>query len=226
MLDAGSTDSTLEILQTWEPYLAGWRSFPDRGQAAAINEGIGRGTAPFVGWLNSDDILLPGGLIKLCDALGTSENIPAVYGKTWNIDIHGRKIKPYWTAPFSERHLANRCFVSQPATLARRSAWEGLGGLDETMSMSFDYDLWWRLYRNFGPLLYVQEFVAGNRRHEETKTTVYRKQHYYEAIKVVKKYYGRVPLKWYLAKPVMVYGWLCLQRLRRPAGRRALQSRR
>jgi len=39
--------------------------------------------------------------------------------------------KEYWTAPFSERHLANRCLIAQPATLIRRSVWKKIGGLNE-----------------------------------------------------------------------------------------------
>jgi GT2 family glycosyltransferase len=59
---AGSTDGSIEIVRKFEHRLAGWRSHPDGGQAAAINESIARGRAPYVGWLNSDDCLLPGGL--------------------------------------------------------------------------------------------------------------------------------------------------------------------
>ena len=67
--DAGSTDGSVDVIKTFESRLAGWRSHADRGQATAINEGIARGTAPYVGWLNSDDKLLGGGLKRLVDAL-------------------------------------------------------------------------------------------------------------------------------------------------------------
>ena len=211
VLDADSSDNSLDVIRDWEPHLAGWRSEKDKGQAAAINEGVGRGTAPYVCWLNSDDFLFPGGLGVLVQVLEDSPDSPAAYGRSWNVDIQGKKIKPYWTAPFNRHHLANRCFISQPATLIRRSVWESLGGLDENLHMAFDYDFWWRLYLQFGLLLYVDKFIAANRRHDETKTTVNRREHYREAMKLVKLYYGRVPVKWYLARPVMVNMWLCLQ---------------
>ncbi|MFP3520549.1 glycosyltransferase, partial [Pseudomonas sp. SIMBA_077] len=53
VLDGGSTDNSVEIIRKWEHKLAGWRSYPDKGQAAAINEGILQGKAPYVCWLNS-----------------------------------------------------------------------------------------------------------------------------------------------------------------------------
>lgn len=212
VLDAGSTDESPAVIRKWETRLAWWRSHPDNGQAAAVNEGIARGSAPFVCWLNSDDLFLEGGLGKLVHALQNSP-APAVYGRSWNIDRNGRKLKPYWTAPFCVRHLANRCFISQPATLIRREAWESVAGLDEGLTMAFDYDLWWRLYKRFGPLLYLDAFVAANRRHRDTKTTVNRRQHYREAMALVRRHYGRVPVKWYLARPVMVHLWLLLQKM-------------
>lgn len=215
VLDAGSTDNSLEIIKSWEPYLAGWRSEKDAGQAAAINEGIRQGSAPYVCWLNSDDYYLPGGLGTLVHALESSPEAPAAYGRSWNVNVRGEKFKPYWTAPFSRYHLANRCFISQPATLIRRRAWESANGVDETLHMAFDYDLWWRLYLASGPLRYVPEFVAANRRHDDTKTTIYREQHYREAMELVKRYYGRIPWKWYLARPVMVNMWLWLQKAKR-----------
>ena len=67
--DGGSTDGTVEAIRRWEPRLSGWRSQPDAGQSAAINEAIARGTAPYVCWLNSDDWWLPGSLAKLVAAL-------------------------------------------------------------------------------------------------------------------------------------------------------------
>jgi len=55
VMDGGSTDNSIEIIRKWEGQLAGWRSHKDGGQAAAINEGIALGRAPYVCWLNSDD---------------------------------------------------------------------------------------------------------------------------------------------------------------------------
>ena len=203
--DAGSTDCSLDVIKTFETRLVGWRSHADRGQAAAINEGIARGTAPYVGWLNSDDTLLGGGLKRLVDALERQPHAPAAYGKVWNyVEATGAR-QPVWVEPFSERRLALRCIVSQPGTLMRRSAWEAVGGLDDSLRMAIDYDLWWRLYKNFAPLEFVDEFVALNRDHADTKTNTQRQLHYREAMAIVRKYHGRVPLKWWLAQPYAVW---------------------
>ncbi len=204
VMDGGSTDGSLEVIRAWEPYLAGWRTGPDGGQANAINEGIAAGRAPYVTWLNSDDFHLPGGLEALVEALKANPGAPAAYGRAWNhVEATGRR-RPCWVQPFSERALALRCIVCQPAALIRRSAWEQVGGLDGSLHLAMDYDLWWKLYREVGPLVHTPVFVAANRDHSDTKTNQNRNRHYEEAISVIKKYHHRVPLKWYLYQPYAV----------------------
>jgi glycosyltransferase involved in cell wall biosynthesis len=134
-MEGGSTDGSLYVMRRWESRLSGWRSHADDGQAAAINEGIGRGGAPFVCWLNSDDLFLPEGLSRLLEALKAEPCAPVVHGRALNIAERTGARSPVWTEPFSEHRLALRCIVSQPATLIRRYAWEAVGGLDASLHM-------------------------------------------------------------------------------------------
>ena len=203
--DGGSTDQSVEIIRGYESQLSGWRSRPDAGQGAAINECIARGSAPYVCWINSDDMLLPSGIAALLRALENEPSAAMAYGRAWNQkDSSGRR-RAVWVEPFSAHRLAQRCIVSQPATLIRRSAWEAVGGLDETMYMAMDYDLWWRLYQRFGPLRFVDEVIAVNRERAATKTRRNRALHYREAMQVVRRHNGRVPLKWWLYQPYSVW---------------------
>ncbi len=205
VLDGGSTDNSLDVIHQWEHRLAGWRSHADKGQAAAINEGISLGKAPYVCWLNSDDLFLSLGLKRLLSELENKQAASAVYGRSWNLIQKSGKRYPVWVEPFDEHRLALRCIISQPATLIRRSAWEAVSGLDESLHMAMDYDLWWRLFRQVGPLHFLDSFVAVNREHDATKTKTQRRKHYQEAMAVVRKYHGSLPLKWWLAQPYSVW---------------------
>lgn len=214
LADGGSSDRTPEVIGRWQGRLGWSRSGRDAGQAAAINEAVAHGVAPYVCWLNADDTYLPNGLRTLMDYLDRHPDVPAVYGRVWNTDERGRPTSPYWTAPFSEWRLAQHCFISQPGTLIRREVWEAVGGLDESLHLAMDYDLWWKILRRFGPMAYVSEFVATNRVHGRTKTASQRRSHYLEAMRTVKRYFGHVPWKWYLAWPWAVWlrSWWTPQR--------------
>ncbi|WP_226505249.1 glycosyltransferase family 2 protein [Pseudomonas sp. MWU16-30317] len=205
VLDGGSTDNSVQVIEKWAHRLAAWRSHRDDGQAAAINEGIANGTAPYVCWLNSDDWFEPNGLKTLLEAIEKASEAPAVYGKCWNIIEKSGQRRSVWVEAFSERRLSVRCIISQPASLIRRSAWQAIGGVDGSLHMAMDYDLWWRLYKSAGPLVHIDEFVAVNREHEATKTKTLRRRHYSEAMAVVRKYNGSVPLKWWLFQPYAVW---------------------
>jgi glycosyltransferase involved in cell wall biosynthesis len=204
VVDGGSTDNSVDVISKWQAEIGWWCSEPDDGQAAAINAGITRGTAPYVCWLNSDDYFLPGGLNILYHALHGIQQCPMAYGKCLTVNHDGHKVAHYLTTSFSPWLLANYCFICQPGTLMRRDVWEKIGGLDENLHMALDYDLWWRIYKSCGKFEYIKKDVAATIMHSDTKTTSHRQAHYLEAMAVVKKHTGSVPIKWYLAWPFMV----------------------
>nr|WP_246820881.1 glycosyltransferase family 2 protein [Bradyrhizobium iriomotense] len=208
VMDGGSTDNSIAILERWSGRLAYWQSGADGGQAAAINDGMRRGRAPYVCWLNSDDMLERGGLRLLIEALEANPAAPAAYGDVLNLKPNGAHSE-VWVQSFSERKMTLRCIISQPGTLIRRASWEAVGGVDSKLSFAMDYDLWWRLYRSFGPLVHVPQVTAINRMHSQTKTRNNRVAHYAEAITVVRRHHNRVPMKWWLAQPYAVW-WKAL----------------
>lgn len=69
VIDGGSTDNSVDIIERYQGDITYWHSQSDNGQADAINQGVKKGTAPYVCWLNSDDVLLNDGLIKMYQVL-------------------------------------------------------------------------------------------------------------------------------------------------------------
>lgn len=210
VMDGGSTDESVEIIKRFDDNISFWRSHPDDGQSAAINEGVKLGTAPYVCWLNSDDFFYPQALIALIEKLENNPNSPFVYGRCSVSNRSGNSVGRYFTMPAKKYLFANYCYVCQPGTLIRRDCWESLNGLDESLHMAMDYDLWWRMWACFGAPAYDNEkLIASTRAHESTKTSTNLKGHYQESIDVVKKHYSHVPLKWKLAYPLMkIVRWL------------------
>src|SRR5437870_10778600 len=62
VIDGGSTDGSVEIIQRHARQLRHWVSEPDRGQSHAINKGLAMASGDVLAWLNSDDTYLPGAL--------------------------------------------------------------------------------------------------------------------------------------------------------------------
>ena len=203
-MDGGSTDGTTEIIDRWKERLTGWRIESDNGQAGAVNEGVSRGSAPYVCWINSDDYFISGGLSILLDVLMKNKSYPMAYGKCMTVSADGKKLLPYLTAPFFEYTFANFCNIAQPATLIRREVWESVGGLDENLNMAFDYDLWWKIFRQYGKPKYIRETIAAACSHGQTKTVQNRREHYLESISVIRRYRKLLPLKWKLFWPIGV----------------------
>lgn len=204
VLDAGSNDGSRELIEGRASELSYWRSTPDAGQAAAVNEGVALLTSRHadvvaVGWLNADDIFLSGGLERLWQSLLAHPEWVAVAGRGALLSEEGSVIGEVPTQPFRRERFADSCTICQPATLIRRSAWERVGGLDASLDMCFDYDLWWKLAR-LGEIGYLDTAVAASRDHQDTKTRQRRPRFYREARAIVRREMGRVAWHWYLTE--------------------------
>jgi GT2 family glycosyltransferase len=205
VLDGGSTDDSVTVIHRYQDRLAYWRSHPDRGQAAAINEGLARlCRADYMGWLNADDVLMPGSLHRMVAYLENHPQCVAVFGKAYIIDEAGHAVGAYPTKPFHRQRLARTCTICQPASLIRGSAWVTVGGLDESLHICLDYDLWWRLAA-VGPIGFLEEFVACSRDHGATKTRTQHDLLYREAFMVLQRHLGYVPWRWCLSE--CAYAW-------------------
>lgn len=207
VLDGGSIDGSRELIAARAPELAFWRSAPDGGQAEAVNEGIRRlclahpDVIEAVAWLNADDFFLENGIDRLWQALLDHPDWLAVSGRAALASEAGALVGEIPTEPFSPARFARACTICQPATLVRRWAWERVDGLDASLDMCFDYDLWWRLSR-LGKIGYLDAVVAASRDHGETKTRRHRVQYFREATAIVKRETGAVPWHWYVSEAI------------------------
>jgi GT2 family glycosyltransferase len=196
VLDGGSEDYSPEIIRRHQDRLAFWRSHPDRGQSAAINEGIEKSPdSTYVGWVNADDIVFPEKLLLLAEYLDMHPYCVAVFGDAEIIDKEGVVRGMYPTKPFDFRSFSRTCTISQPASLIRKSAWDAVGGLDEELHYAMDYDLWWKLAK-IGEIGYVEEVIAQSRDHEETKTRTGYREAIETCMVVLKRHIGHVPFLW------------------------------
>jgi glycosyltransferase involved in cell wall biosynthesis len=170
ILDGGSSDGSVEIIQRYADRLAGWVSEKDRGQTDAINKGFGRARGEILAWINSDDTYEPQAVAEAVAHLQANPECGLVYGDCHYIDEGGRVIGRF---PAAQTDLARlrRGYVHVPQQSAffRADLWRQVGPLDPSFFFAMDYDLWVRL-AGVGRVDYVQRLWANFRLHSDAKT--------------------------------------------------------
>ena len=168
--DAGSTDGVIDLWSREESE-GKMKLFvePDRGQSDAINKGMRGATGEIVGWLNSDDVLLPGALHAVAEAFSKKPKASVVIGTGGKMDINGNSIKIVPSNRFTINRLKKAFEVVQPAVFFRRDAYWKVGGLDESLHYAMDWDLLLKLSQ-IGEVVAIPQHLANIRYYEETKT--------------------------------------------------------
>ena len=175
VIDGGSSDHSVEILERWKDRLR-YVSERDRGQSHALNKGIGRATGDVIGWINSDDLLLPGALQRVTNYFSTHPECRWLYGRCHIIDEHDRQIRKGITAyknilqrRFFYTTLLLENFICQPAMFFRKALFDEVGGIDESRVYDMDYDLTLRFGRLSKPGV-LTDYLACFRFYTECKT--------------------------------------------------------
>ncbi len=194
VMDGGSDDSTVPILRSFGDRVR-WRSGPDGGQAAAINQGIRETTGDYVLWLNSDDFLRPGALHALGACAAANPDADLIYARADMVDGRGERTRAYPTFAFKRSDLRRKCYVCQPSVLIRRAALERVGLLSEALDLCFDYELWLRIGRE-GQLVFCDRVVAASRHYGQTKTASRRLRALIEAGYLMRAHFGVASTRW------------------------------
>jgi glycosyltransferase involved in cell wall biosynthesis len=194
VIDGGSTDDTLKILKSYGKQLT-WISEPDQGQTDAINKGLKMARGEILGYLNSDDILIPGALQKVgeyyvktgsnwmtgdCNVIDEEEKILLSH----NVLIRGYKrllLKLY--SPWLLKVVDN--MIPQPSTFWSRRAYDKIGEFDTTLNYVMDYDYWLRLSKYYRPSD-LGVVLSGFRAQSESKSETSREKLMREGDQVLK----------------------------------------
>jgi glycosyltransferase involved in cell wall biosynthesis len=142
--DDGSDDHSVAVAQAYARrddririVAASHQGFP-----GSIRDAVARTTAPYVGWVDSDDLLAPTALAETIAVLNAHPNIGLVYTNHIIIDEHGndKGLGRLCRIPYSKDRLLLD-FVVMHFRLIRRSIYEQVGGIDPTFTTAEDYDL-------------------------------------------------------------------------------------
>ena len=173
IIDGGSSDGSLQIIEKYRPWIAHIISEPDRGQANAINKGWRLSSGQFVTWLNSDDTLQPFALLRAARHLGECAEVDLVYGNVNIIDESSQNLREVQGRAFSPEKLILQAHnpIPQQGFLMRRGLLESVGWLDEDFHFAMDFDYWTRVALCGIRAHHLNEVLANFRHHEDAKTS-------------------------------------------------------
>ena len=170
--DGGSRDYSVAILERYRARLARCVSAPDRGQADAINLGFAGSTGEVMGYLNSDDLLLPGALHAVAAAFERHPDVDVVYGHRVVIDEEDREIGRWVLPSHDDDVLSWADYVPQETLFWRRRIWERVGAhMDESFRFALDWDLLLRFRDAGARFLRLPRFLGCFRVHAAQKTS-------------------------------------------------------
>lgn len=179
VVDGGSTDGTLEILERLAADAPGriqWLSRRDSGPAQALNAGfqmaLQDADTEALGWLNADDGYAPGAVARAVALLRGQPQWQMVYGHGLHVDVQARALNFYPTrrpeelwaysasgspicqpTAFLRRQAVQTLMQEAPPVLAPARAGVGAGSsghlLDESLKTAFDFELWLRLLKRW-----------------------------------------------------------------------------
>jgi glycosyltransferase involved in cell wall biosynthesis len=142
IIDGGSSDGTVDVIKKYGRFIAHWVSEPDNGQSCALNRGFARATGEIFGWLNSDDLYLPGALHYAEAALSSHAQKGIVHGDWLSIDGDDRVIAYEYSFDFNVNHFKYEGFhLNAQSMFWRREVHGRFGQFHEDLKNTMDYQM-------------------------------------------------------------------------------------
>lgn len=170
VMDGGSPDASPALLEKYRPWLSFARSAPDRGQSHAINLGFSLARGDLRGWINSDDLYLPGALRDIASARRSARRPTLITG---NYLI--RRAPPGPDAPTAPIRpvYAWEIYAGGLHLPSHTTFWAGNihQPVDESLHFIMDADLFKRFARDGARPAFLPQPLAVYRDHPDSKTS-------------------------------------------------------
>ena len=143
VVDAGSTDGSREIIEQYRSKINKIIFEPDEGPADGLNKGFALSSGDILGYLNSDDMLLPGAVSKIVQAFRKHPNADVISGHGIVIDENNCLTKRIYSHRFNLSAYAHAvCILVQQSTFFKKKMFEKVDGYNKSNRVSWDGELW------------------------------------------------------------------------------------
>lgn len=191
IIDGGSTDNTVEIIKKYEKLITYWISEKDNGQAEAINKGFSMAKGQIFGWLNSDDMYLPGTLKYISEKLNI-ENKDLILGNCFHMKEGSEFGFGSNVQKSKEKYDIKVCdFAIQPSSFWTKNAWQATGQLTVKYNFVFDWEWFIRATTCQVNFILTDKYLSVYRLHDAHKTGIGGKKRMLEINEIYRLYLGK-----------------------------------
>ena len=170
VIDGGSTDGTVALLEGRDDPSLSWVSEADRGQTHAVNKGLALVRGELIGWLNADDAYISDAVERSVRRMVERPELDAVFGGMHVVNDHGAVRRRYQPSRYSwRRFLFVGDYIPTPTIIFRRELLDRVGMLDERYTDAADYDFFLRLFHG-ATVERRPEAIVRFRYHAESKS--------------------------------------------------------
>ena len=160
IIDGGSTDGTLGLIEAYDDQVSYWVSGPDSGIYDAMNKGIAKATGEIVGLINADDWYEPDAIKKVVEAfLQTKADV--VHGNMLIVKEDGKRFVKFAASDIFR--LSKGMLLNHPTVFAQRALYEAYGGFDTSYRIVADWELMMRWKSMGAKFAALDETLAGFR---------------------------------------------------------------
>jgi len=170
VIDGGSCDHTLKIVEKYREWIHSFITGKDNGQSNAINKGFEMATGQIYAWINSDDYYFPSAFSKVAKIF--SHDIDILVGAGDVVTRDCKFLKHIQPMTMEQKNLVKWTdgdWIMQQSCFWTADIWKKSGGVDESLKLLMDFDLWFR-FAKIGKSMIINETLAAMRYYPEVKT--------------------------------------------------------
>ncbi len=174
VIDGGSTDGSIEIIQRYRDYLTTFLIEPNTLQIDKLVKGFQSATGDILCMLNSDDLFEIGTFKEVIEFFINNPQADVVYGNYSWINSDGKLIQRKKELSFNRFIiLYDINYIPQPSVFWRRELYNNVGGINPSLELAMDADLWLR-FADVTTVYHVNKFWSKYRIHSQQKSSNYR----------------------------------------------------
>ncbi len=188
VIDGGSTDGTLDIINSYQNKIDIIISEKDNGIYDAMNKGLEIASGDIIGFLNSDDYYANSLVLEKIAGKFINDNNDILYGDVVFINKNNKLVR-YWKAgEFKMDKIKFGWMPPHTTFYVKRNLYRQCGGFDSSYGISADYELEIRLLRKFNVVVsYIPEVIVtmrtGGKSNRNLKSAIHRSLEDYRVIK-------------------------------------------